>query len=65
MTQGICELLYPKRTLEYLKIKRDNSVRLYCNSKSAISIAHNPMQHDIIKYIEIDKYFIKEKLVVT
>ncbi|RDX63838.1 Copia protein, partial [Mucuna pruriens] len=27
-----------------------------------ISIAHNPIQHDKTKNIEIDKYFIKEKL---
>ena len=37
-------------------------MRLYCGNKSAISIAHNPMQHDQMKHIEIDKHFIKEKL---
>jgi len=33
---------------------------LYCNNKSIISIAHNPIQHT--KHIEIDLHFIKEKL---
>jgi len=33
---------------------------LYCNNKSTISIAHN--QHEIIKHIEMDRHFIKEKL---
>lgn len=25
-------------------------------------ITHNPVQHDLIKYIEIDRHFIKEKI---
>ena len=37
-------------------------MRLYCDNKSAISIAHNPVQHDRTKHIEVDRYFIKEKL---
>ncbi|KAF5935576.1 hypothetical protein HYC85_026705 [Camellia sinensis] len=35
---------------------------LYCDNKAAISIAHNPVQHDQVKDIEIDRHFIKEKL---
>jgi len=30
--------------------------------KLTISIAHNPIQHDRTKHIEIDRHFIKEKL---
>nr|KYP51535.1 Copia protein [Cajanus cajan] len=37
-------------------------MRLYCDNKSAISIAHNPVQHDRTKHIEVDRHFIKEKL---
>lgn len=35
---------------------------LYCDNKSIISISHNPMQHDRIKYIKVDRHFIKEKI---
>ena len=35
---------------------------LYCDNKTVINIANNPIQHDRTKYIEIDWYFIKEKL---
>ena len=62
MAQGVCELLWLKIILEDLKIKWDGPMRFYCDNKSAISIAHNPMQHDRTKYIEVDQHFIKEKL---
>ena len=37
-------------------------MKLYCDNKSAINIAHNPIQHDRTKNIEVDRDFIKEKL---
>ena len=37
-------------------------MKLYCDNKSAINIAHNLIQHDRTKHIEVDRHFIKEKL---
>ena len=37
-------------------------MKLYYDNKSAINIAHNPIQHDRTKHIEVDRHFIKEKL---
>ena len=31
-------------------------------NKAAISIAHNPVQHDQTKHVEVDGHFIKEKI---
>ena len=62
MTLRICELLWLKIILEDLKIMWETPVRLYCNNMSAINIAHNPVQHDLTKHIEVDRHFIKEKL---
>ena len=62
MAQGVCELLWMKIILDDLKVKCEESMNLFCDNKSAISIAHNPVQHDRTKHIEIDWHFIKEKL---
>ena len=35
-------------------------MKIYCDNKSAINIAHNLVQHDRIKHIEVDRHFIKE-----
>ena len=45
-----------------VKAANKQPIKLYCDNKSTISIAHNPIQHDKTKHIEIDRYFIKEKL---
>ena len=37
-------------------------MKLYCDNKAAICMAHNLVQHDRTKHVEIDKHFIKEKL---
>ncbi|GMP98380.1 hypothetical protein CsSME_00046293 [Camellia sinensis var. sinensis] len=62
MTQGVCELLWIKLLLSGLGIDQTDSMRLYCDNKVAINIAHNQVQHDRIKHVEIDRHFIKEKL---
>ncbi|KAI5314705.1 hypothetical protein L3X38_043881 [Prunus dulcis] len=35
---------------------------LYCDNKVAITIAHNHVQHDRTKHMEVDRHFVKEKL---
>ena len=62
IAQGLCELLWLKIILDDLRIKWDDPMKLYCDYKSAINIAHNPIQHDRTKHIEVDRHFIKEKL---
>ncbi|RDY05095.1 Copia protein, partial [Mucuna pruriens] len=59
---GICEGLWTKIILDDLKVKYEGLIKLFCNNNSVMSISHNPVQHDRTKHIEINIYFIKEKL---
>jgi hypothetical protein len=45
-----------------LKVMMKGPSRLYCDNKSAINIANNPVQHDRTKHVEIGCFFIKEKI---
>lgn len=37
-------------------------MKLYYDNKSAIRICHNRVQQDRTKHVEVDMYFVKEKL---
>lgn len=60
--EGICELLWVKNVLKDLGFKPRVAMPLYCDNKAAIAIAHNPVQHDRTKHVEVDRHFIIEKL---
>jgi hypothetical protein len=62
VAHGICEVMWIKRMLEELKALDSLPMKLYCDNKAAISIAHNLVLHDRTKHVEVDKHFIKEKL---
>ena len=62
MAHGVCEILWLKQVLVELKRPIEVLMKLFCDKKVLISIAHNPVQHDITKLIEFDHLFIKEKL---
>jgi len=52
MTHGVCELLWLRIILKDLKVACKESMILYCDNKSGISIVHNLVQHDRTKHIE-------------
>ena len=47
MALGICELMWLNTLLKELHVKVDEPMRLYYDNKAAISVAHNPIQHDM------------------
>ncbi|RVW46520.1 Retrovirus-related Pol polyprotein from transposon RE1 [Vitis vinifera] len=53
VAQGMCEGLWLKKLLEELCITIELPIKLYCDNKAAISISHNPVQHDRTKHIEV------------
>ncbi|RVW67130.1 Retrovirus-related Pol polyprotein from transposon RE1 [Vitis vinifera] len=64
--QYSCSRAYTTLTMQIilddLRIKWDGPMKLYCDNKSTINIAHNPILHDRTKQNKIDRHFIKEKL---
>jgi len=62
MALALSEMIWMKNLMAELKLLRNNTMVLNCDNISAMNIANNPVQHDRTKHIEIDRFFIKEKL---
>ncbi|KAK9186936.1 hypothetical protein WN944_018325 [Citrus x changshan-huyou] len=62
MALGVCEGLWISFILNDLGYPSQQPIQLYCDNKAARDIAHNLVQHDRTKHVEVDRFFIKEKL---
>jgi hypothetical protein len=62
MSQGLSDMSWVRNLLSELKVLRDEHLNVWCDNKSAICIANNPVQHDRTRHVEIDSFFIKEKI---
>lgn len=62
VAHGVCEVMWIKGILDELQIPSSIPMKVYCDNKAAIAIAHNPVLHERTKHVEVDKHFIKEKL---
>ncbi|RVW47659.1 Retrovirus-related Pol polyprotein from transposon TNT 1-94 [Vitis vinifera] len=54
IAHGIYDLLRLKKLLEDLKVTSPMPMKLYCDKKATINIAHNPVQHDRTKHVKVD-----------
>ncbi|MCH79973.1 retrovirus-related Pol polyprotein from transposon TNT 1-94 [Trifolium medium] len=57
-----CEIQWLSYLFHDFNIQFSQPASLYCDSKSAIYLAHNPTFHERSKYIELDCHVIREKL---
>jgi hypothetical protein len=62
MTLSLCKMMWVKILLSELRLFRGEPLQLWCDSKSAINIVNNLVQHDRNKHVEINQFFIKEQL---
>ena len=62
VAHGVCEIMWIRRLPEELKMTGSSLMKMYCDNKAAISVAHNPVLKDSTKHVEVDKHFIKEKI---
>ncbi|XP_024020919.1 uncharacterized protein LOC112091463 [Morus notabilis] len=62
MTLGLYEALWLRLLLQDLGYLSRQPIQLFCDNKAACDIAHNPVQHDRTKHVEVHRFFINEKL---
>ncbi|RVX17300.1 Copia protein [Vitis vinifera] len=62
MVLRLCEGLWLRLLLQDLGYLSRQPIRLFCDNKATCDIAHNPVQHNRTKHVEVDRFFIKEKL---
>ena len=54
MAKGLCELIWLRQLLTEVGFAPSFAMNLLCDNKAAIDIAHNLVQHDRTKHIELD-----------
>ena len=57
IAQAICEMVWVERLLKDLSMPVLSLKFLYSDSKSAINIVNNLVQHDRMKHVRIDRHF--------
>lgn len=62
MAHGICEALWLRMLLTEIGFPIRGPMTLYCDNKAAINIAHDHVQHDRTKHVEVDQHFIKDHI---
>lgn len=62
MALAAAELTWFGYLLADLHIKIDGTPILYCDNKSALHIASNPVFHERTKHIELDCHYVREKV---
>nr|GEU96267.1 putative RNA-directed DNA polymerase [Tanacetum cinerariifolium] len=59
---GLVEALWIRKLVSETGFSPKESIRIMSDNKADIQISENLVQHDRTKHVEVDRYFIKEKL---
>ena len=62
MPQSVCEIMWLHQLFMEVGIKTLVPTKLWCDNQTALHIASNPVLHERTKHIEIDCYFVREKI---
>lgn len=58
----VAELVWLFKLLEKLTVLLTLPIQVYCGNQAALHIARNPVFHEWTKHIEMDCYFVRDKL---
>ncbi|KAL5543508.1 hypothetical protein UlMin_007292, partial [Ulmus minor] len=62
LANATSELIWLQSLLSELKVEIRNPPVLWCDNMSTISLSANPILHSRTKHIELDLYFVREKV---
>ena len=62
MTQSVCEIMWLHQLLMEVGIETLVPAKLWCDNQATLQIASNSMFHERTTHIEIDCYFVCEKI---
>ncbi|XP_019154341.1 PREDICTED: uncharacterized protein LOC109150820 [Ipomoea nil] len=62
MVAVTCELKWLKGLLLSLGVRHHKTIKLFCDSQSALHIAKNPVFHERTKHIEVDCHFVRDAI---
>lgn len=59
-SKAVAQAIWLRRILDDIRHEQKHSTIIYCDNKSTIDIARNPVSQDTIKHIAIKYHFIRE-----
>jgi hypothetical protein len=62
LAHATAELLWVQTLLKELGVSF-SAPTIFCDNLSAVSLAHNPVMHSRTKHMEIDLFFVREKVI--
>ncbi|GJZ35833.1 secreted RxLR effector protein 161-like protein, partial [Tanacetum coccineum] len=62
MENAVSEVLWMRWLLSFLETAPTGSTPLFCDNQAARHIANNPVFHERTKHIEMDCYFVRERV---
>lgn len=62
MAATVSELVWLRWLLKELGAPQQEPTQLHCDNQAAIHIAMNPVFHERTKHVEMDCYFIRERI---
>ncbi|KAD7479992.1 hypothetical protein E3N88_03128 [Mikania micrantha] len=62
MATTVSEILWMRWLLNELDVKQNGPTPLFCDNQAARHIANNPVFHERTKHVEMDCYFVRERV---
>ncbi|CAL1405320.1 unnamed protein product [Linum trigynum] len=62
MASTVSEIIWLRWLLDDLGVKQKTATPLYCDNQAALHIAANPVFHERTKHVEMDCYFVRERV---